>query len=349
MHIKQRHRLISLPLILLAGVVACTSGDGDGLSASGVVEVTQVAVASEVGGTVLEVFVEEGQEVEVGQTLVRLDAGLLELQLNQAQANLAMAEASYDQVAAASELEAIAAQQAIDDLHANHDLALAQAQQDAANARYAVREAERRLDNLPASINEIDKAVVEAELALAEAVLEITESDLEDLQDGPDPDLLALAEARLEAAEAALPLAEAQVEAAQAALDVIQAQVDKMEVKAPISGVVLLRTVEPGEVVLPSAPLLILASMEDLTVTVYIPEDQYGRIDLGDQAEVVADSFPDEVFSAQVTHIADQAEYTPRNVQTEEERRTTVFAIRLSVDDPSGKLKPGMPVDVDFP
>ena len=81
---------------------------------------------------------------------------------------------------------------------------------------------------------------------------------------------------------------------------------------------------------------------------VYVPEDQYGEIMLGDSAVVSVDSFPDEFFDAVVTRIADQAEYTPRNVQTEEDRKTTVFAVELSVEDLGGKLKPGMPADVTF-
>ncbi len=98
----------------------------------------------------------------------------------------------------------------------------------------------------------------------------------------------------------------------------------------------------------PGAAALTIGQLEQLTVTVYIPEDRYGLIDLGDRAQVTADSFHGEAFAAVVTRIAEQAEYTPRNVQTEEDRRTTVFAVELSVDDPSGKLKPGMPVDVRF-
>jgi HlyD family secretion protein len=79
-----------------------------------------------------------------------------------------------------------------------------------------------------------------------------------------------------------------------------------------------------------------------------VPEDRYGEIQLGQQARVTVDSFPDENFEALVTHIADQAEYTPRNVQTAEGRRTTVFAVKLAVDNSAGKLKPGMPADVVF-
>ena len=108
------------------------------------------------------------------------------------------------------------------------------------------------------------------------------------------------------------------------------------------------RNVEPGEFVQPGATVFTLANLENLTITVYVPEDRYGEISLGQQAEVNVDSFPGETFSAQVTYIADTAEYTPRNVQTVEGRSATVYAVKLKVDDPSGKLKPGMPADVKF-
>jgi multidrug resistance efflux pump len=94
--------------------------------------------------------------------------------------------------------------------------------------------------------------------------------------------------------------------------------------------------------------LITLARLEDLTITVYIAEDRYGTISIGQTARVEVDSFPGEVFEARVIRIADEAEFTPRNVQTEEGRRNTVFALELAVENPEGKLKPGMPADVDF-
>jgi len=88
--------------------------------------------------------------------------------------------------------------------------------------------------------------------------------------------------------------------------------------------------------------------LDQLTITVYLPEDRYGEIHLGDGARVTVDSFPEIEFEAQVARIASQAEFTPRNVQTQEGRRTTVFAVELTLSDPLGRLKPGMPADVIF-
>ncbi len=88
--------------------------------------------------------------------------------------------------------------------------------------------------------------------------------------------------------------------------------------------------------------------LDNLTITVYISEDLYGQIKLEDQAELSFDSFPDMVFSGVVARIADQAEFTPRNVQTKEERQNTVYAVKLTVTDPDHQLKPGMPAEVVF-
>jgi multidrug resistance efflux pump len=115
-----------------------------------------------------------------------------------------------------------------------------------------------------------------------------------------------------------------------------------------VDGVVLTRSVQPGEVVQAGMTIMTVAKLDTLKITVYIPEDRYGEVKLGDSASLSVDSFPGETFNATVTRIADQAEYTPRNVQTKEERQTTVYAVELSVKNPDGKLKPGMPVDVTF-
>jgi len=217
-----------------------------------------------------------------------------------------------------------------------------------------------RLNNMIGSANELDLAQVDADLTVAQAQLADAKRRYELLQGGPDPDAVALAEARLASARAHLEAAQAdpspeqlaaaqsQVDAAQAALGVLQVQLEKLVLDAPTDGIVLERLVEPGEVVLPSRPLITMARLDHLTITVYVPEDRYGEIKLGQTAGLVVDSFPGETFTAMVIHIADEAEFTPRNVQTAEGRRSTVYAIKLAIDNPAGRLKPGMPGDVEF-
>ncbi len=236
--------------------------------------------------------------------------------------------------------------------------AILQAQVAAAQKAYEA--AETRYNNLVGASNQFEIALARADLKLLESKLADARRRYEKLQQGPDPDALEQAQARLALAEAnleraraeptreQLTLAQAQVDTAQSQLEVLEAQLKKLAITAPVDGTVLVRMVEPGEVVNPGAPLLTLARLDDLRITVYLPEDRYGAVQLGQSAQVTVDSFPGVVFRGVVVRIADQAEFTPRNVQTDEGRRTMVFAIELSVDDPQGRLHPGMPADVVF-
>lgn len=120
------------------------------------------------------------------------------------------------------------------------------------------------------------------------------------------------------------------------------------QVRSPINGVVLDRLVEPGEIVAPGSTLLNIADLTSLNLTVYVPEDLYGQFLLGQTYPLRVNSFPGRVFTGEVSHIADQAEFTPRNVQTVEGRKATVYAIQLKIDNPDMALKPGMPADLTF-
>jgi HlyD family secretion protein len=157
------------------------------------------------------------------------------------------------------------------------------------------------------------------------------------------------AEASVAQAEASLTQAGAVVAQAQAELDLLGLQLDRYTVYAPVSGVVLVRALEPGELLQAGASALTLGQLDNLKITVYLPEDRYGEVNLSDEADVSVDSFPGKTFKATVTRIADKAEFTPRNVQTEEGRKTTYFAIELSINNADSQLKPGMPADVVFP
>jgi multidrug efflux pump subunit AcrA (membrane-fusion protein) len=187
-----------------------------------------------------------------------------------------------------------------------------------------------------------------AEVEVAKEQLASARDYLASLRIGEDSLNVIAAQDAVEQAKAGLEQAKAAVTEAEAQLTVLDLQVDKLTVSAPVEGVVLTRSVQPGEVVQAGVPVMTIAKLDTLTVTVYISEDRYGEVKLNDDASLSVDSFPNETFSATVTRIADQAEYTPRNVQTKEERQTTVYAVELSVENPDGKLKPGMPVDVTF-
>ena len=117
-------------------------------------------------------------------------------------------------------------------------------------------------------------------------------------------------------------------------------------VRSPLNGIVLMRAAEPGEITTAGGALLVVADLSTVTLTVYIPEDQYGKIYLGQDLPVTVDSFPGKVFIGEVTHIADQAEFTPRNALTVQGRKNTVYAVKLTIPNPNLDLKPGMPADV---
>jgi HlyD family secretion protein len=161
------------------------------------------------------------------------------------------------------------------------------------------------------------------------------------LQTGLNSPAVVMARKAFEQARSALAQAEAN-------LALLDTQIAKLTISAPVDSIILTRNVEVGEFVQPGATTFVLGELNELTITVFVPENRYGEVTLGQQAEVSVDSFPDATFIAEVIQIADKAEFTPRNVQTVEGRSSTVFAIKLKVNDPEGRLKIGMPADVVF-
>jgi multidrug resistance efflux pump len=447
---------------------ACGGGGSDNLRASGVVEAVEVIVAPELGGRVVEIFVDAGDSVREGDKLFQVDDEVLAGQMAQAeaayQAALASQEAAQSMLDSADAgLSAASAGVELANVQYEMELALARAQDSPARtqawaqvfsysfdlptwyfeqseylagAEAEIAAAKKMLEdereNYEAVLQETgseDLIAAEKKLLEAQAAFEVAKElyerrissvkksymddfidelyddakdDLEAAQDDYDALLddeaaedvleararLAVAMERLETAydqrdqllvgreslrvqaaragvvqaEASQIAATAAVEQAQAAvtqadtvvaqslaaLNLLEVQLEKLTVRAAVDGVLMTRSVEPGEVVVPGMTLMTIGQLDSLTITVYLPEDRYGQIAVGDPAEVSVDSFPDETFEAVVVRIADQAEYTPRNVQTEEDRRTTVYAIELSVEDPGDSLKPGMPADVVF-
>ena len=215
----------------------------------------------------------------------------------------------------------------------------ARAALNAAQQAYDAAQAQLRQVKAGATVHQVNAA--EAQVAAAQAQQGMAQAQLDQLKAGARPE-------QLKAAQAAIDAAEAQITAAQANLKMIQLQQDKLTLTAPAEGVILARTIQPGEVALPGAPLLTIGQIDSLSIVVYVPENQYGHIKLGQTAQVKVDSFPGETFTATVSTISDQAEFTPRTVQTSEERAATVYAVKLAIDNAAGKLKPGMPADVTF-
>lgn len=158
------------------------------------------------------------------------------------------------------------------------------------------------------------------------------------------------AQARLDALKAGatkeqIAVAEAAVKQADAALGVLRAQSAKMTLTSPVSGIVTRRAVHVGEIAMPNAPLLTIANLATVKLTIYVPVTQIGKIKIGDAIPIQVDAFPGKVFQGKVIYIASQAEFTPRNVQTKAERVNLVFAVKAQIPNPQMELKPGMPAD----
>ncbi len=463
--------IVILLVVILSAyfLITQTLGKNNGaLAASGAIEATQVNVAPELAGKVVDVLAAEGQPVRTGDPLLRLDPGLLTAQravasaqvdsarnaLLTAQSAYALAQAQYDaslisaraqegsarlidwayrapsqfdqplwyftraEQIAAAQVEVQSASQALQQAQADLDRVV----QDLKNADFVkaeLRMSEARIgyliaravddhaqatggdvnpediqlppyissyrlkieiaktlssdsDILTASQDALDAAEAEltdaqrayddllttdaADIVLkARAALSVAQERYESaldtfsrMQTGENSPQVKIAAAALEQSKAVMGQAESAVRQAEANLALLDTQVAKLTVASPMDGVVLTRSVEPGEFLQPGTTAFILGELSNLTITVYVPEDRFGQIKIGQTATVSVDSFPGVTFTATVIQIADKAEFTPRNVQTVEGRSSTVYAIKLSVDNPNGQLKIGMPADVVF-
>ena len=171
----------------------------------------------------------------------------------------------------------------------------------------------------------------ESQYRMATSAIALAQAQVDGLQIGATPEQIAAVEA--------------QVGIARAARETLEVQVDKLILKAPITGLVLERPVHVGEVALPGAPLMTLADLDNVTLTIYVPENQLGEVQLGQPVAVRVDAYPDRTFGGTVSFIASQAEFTPKNVQTREERVNMVFAVKVKLPNDDHALKPGMPAD----
>lgn len=263
-------------------------------------------------------------------------AEFLNIEAALAQARLAYqnAKAVYDKTSGASDNQKLrdAAQILLDD------------------AELALEDAQKAYDDFLSTDAAQDVLEARANVVIAQEIYDTAVDNLRSLQTGLDSPAVVTAEKAMEQARAAVEQAEAAVRAAEANLALLDVQMSKLTVYAPMDGVILTRTVEPGEFIQPGAVALTMANLNELTITVYVPEPRLNEIKLGQQAFVTIDVASGEspVFDAEIIHIADKAEFTPRNVQTVEGRSSTVFAVKLKVSDPDGRLKIGMPADVTF-
>lgn len=168
-----------------------------------------------------------------------------------------------------------------------------------------------------------------------------TQAQVEAAQASLDQALAGVTDPTIQAQKSAVSVAEQGVKAAELALD-------KTVIKSPINGRVIYRHVEPGQVINPGARVVTLSNPEELWLKVYVPEVELKSVKIGETAHVSVDAYPNQTFKGEVAYISDQAEFTPKNVQTKEERTKMVYAVKVKINEGKDALKAGMPADVLF-
>ena len=322
-----RRRILPLALLLLALAAVLwfafvrPAADASPLLASGTVEATAADLGFQTGGRIARLAVQEGQAVAAGEAIAWLDAADLEARRA---ASLAQLDAARAQLA---ELQ-----------HGARPEEVRQAAAAEAAATERLEEAARQLERARAL--EAGGAVSREALEQAESAHQVARAQqaqaheqLQLVQRGPRSE-------RLDAQRAAVRQAEAAVAQADAALR-------HTIIETPFAGIVTVRHRQAGEAVAPGAPVITLLNPQDRWVRIYIREDMVGNVSLGQGASITIDSDPERSYRGRVTFISSEAEFTPRNVQTAEERVKLVYAVKVSIaDDAAFALKPGMPADV---
>ena len=299
--------------------------DPNRLTLYGNVDIRQVSLAFNASERIVELRVQEGDAVQVGQVLGRLDVQTAKLRLAQAQAQIGAQEQVLLKLKAGSRPEELAqARAAVAAAEAEVELAARQLQRQQATSDATGGKGVSALD--------LDNA--QGRLKVARAQAESARKAAQLVQAGPRKEDIAQAAAQLAAgrAEAAL----------------IQHQIDESELRAPIAAVVRARLLEPGDMASPQRPAFTLAITAPKWVRAYVPEALLGRVRTGMSASVSTDSQPDRGLPATLDYISSVAEFTPKAVQTPELRTSLVYELRFRVDDPEDALRLGMPATVQL-
>ncbi|MEQ1731215.1 MAG: HlyD family efflux transporter periplasmic adaptor subunit [Vicinamibacterales bacterium] len=317
----------------LTALMACAQNtDPNTLRVSGHVEATEVRLAPEMGGRVLTLDVKEGDRIAVGATILTIDATDLQLAIARAQTEQASAEAQLRLVRAAARTEDVNQAEAQVEA-ARADIPGAQAEVDAATAD--LQRFDLLLTRKSGSQKQRDDAATRREVALAR---------------------LDAARKRVAAAEAVVTrvkagarreevdVAQSRIASAAAAINTLQDQLKDAVLVSPVAGVVTQKLTEVGEVIAPRSPAVVITDLDHAWADVYVPEPAVPRITIGQAATLTTDA-GGRGMAGTVTYISPKAEFTPRNVQTAEERAKLVYRIRITVDNTAGVLKDGMPVD----
>jgi HlyD family secretion protein len=313
--------VIIVMLVVTSVLIWRSSGDDDSVTASGTVETTEADLGFQVPGRIDSIAAREGDHVSQQAELAWLDRTELSARKRQAEAQLGTARARLLELERGFRTQEVAQGRA----------ALRATEQLLADARREFDRTERLFAGGAVSEQQLDNA--RTALTLAEADHESAMEQLAILEQGPRREQVA--------AQRAV------VAQARATVGQIDATLENAVVRAPFDGIVTVRHREPGETVGAGAPVLTLRDPDDRWIRIYVREDQVGRLALGLPAAITADAYPERTYTGEVVFIASEAEFTPRNVQTTEERVKLVYRVKVRVTgDPSYDLKPGLPADV---
>jgi HlyD family secretion protein len=315
-----------------AAGTACLSGllflscrgqkETEAIYASGTIEAVEVSVAAKTSGQVEKVLVEEGARVQTGDQLAVIDSDSLAIQLRQAEAGVDLAE---------SQLQLLLKGARVEDVRQTEEAA-----KQAETNLFLAGEDLKRIRSLfeKESATAKMRQDAEARYQVAQAQHEAAEQALLKVRKLSRPEEVRAAQARLAQAEAGR--------------DLLKKTIADATIISPASGIVTHKAVEPGEFVGPGTPLLTIADLGNVRLNIYVTEVELGRVRLGQRAEIRIDSHPDRSLNGTVIFISPEAEFTPKNVQTREERVKLVYRVKIEVPNPESILKPGMPADASI-
>ena len=321
---KKRVLIVLIVIVIVAAVLVITNiekhVDNGAMILSGNVEVTETNVGFKIPGRVVERLVNEGDRVKAGDLIARLDSAELLSIVNQNRASL------KETATKLAELTAGSRAQEIEQARANMNAQEA----DLEKVKKDYERAEILHKNGAISTSQYDAArsVFDSRRALYKSASEA----LSLVTEGPRKEDIMIARHRVEQATAALAASEQRLK--------------DTEVYAPVNGIVLRKNVEPGETIAAGTPVVTLGDLDSPWIKVYVKEDKLGLVKLGQKAKVTVDSYKGKTYEGTVTYISSEAEFTPKTVQTPEERVKLVFGVKVSVKNERQELKPSMPADV---
>ncbi len=288
--------------------------------ASGNVEVKEVDMGFKLPGRVTKFYTDEGLSVEKGQILAVLDKAELESMVQERKARLSEALVKLEEFRAGSRPQEIE--------KARADVAYAEAV--FSKARNDYERDQFLFENGAISARQMDASEKAYQVALSR--FRHAKESLSLVKEGPRKEKLQAQENRVQQSEAALRASEERLK--------------ETMIYAPVSGVILRKYIEIGETVAGGMPVYTIGDLKNPWIKIYVKEDRLGLVKLGRKAEITTDSYPEKVYDGTITRISPKAEFTPKNIQTEEERVKLVFGVEISVNNENDELKPGMPADV---